>query len=75
MRQGALWPATSSPRTDGRHGGQKALLNFSRLFEVAGHQLPRLFHLGEARLLDADSGDIRHHGQQVQIVFGELAQQ
>ena len=70
-----MWPARSSPRTDGRDGGQKALLNFGRLFEVARHQLPRLFHFGEARLFDADGGDIRHHGQQVQIVFGEFAQQ
>ena len=58
-----------------RHGRQKALLDFGGLLEIARHQLPRLFHFGEARLLDPDGGDIRHHRQQVQIVFRELAQQ
>ena len=31
------------------------------------------FELGKARVLDPDRRDVRHHGEQVQVVFGELA--
>ena len=32
------------------------------------------FDLGEARVLDADGGDVGHHGEQAEIVLGEFAQ-
>ena len=68
-----MWPASSRPRIEGRDGGQKAALDFGRLIEIASHQLPRLLDLGEARLLDANGGDIGHDGEKVEIVAGELA--
>ena len=54
--------------------GQHAALNLGGLGEVALHDALGLFDFGEAGVLDADGGDVGHHGEQVEIVLGEFAQ-
>src|ERR1019366_7837434 len=61
-------------RNVGGRFGQHAPLNLRRLRELARHDALRLFHLRQARVLDADGRDVGHHGEQAQIVLGEFAQ-
>ena len=53
---------------------QHAALDIGRLRKIAFHDALGLFHLGQARVFDFDAGDVGHHREQAQIVFGELAQ-
>ena len=53
-------------------GGQQPALDFGRLRQVLGQQSLGRFHLSQTCVLDADGGNVRHHGQDVEIFFGEF---
>ena len=57
---------------DGSAGGQQTALDVGGLFQFVGQEALGLFDLGQAGVFDADGGDVGHHGEQVEIVLGEL---
>ena len=67
-------PATSRPGISGRGGWQHAALNLGGLRQVALNDAIVLFDLGQPHVLDTGGRHIGHHGEEAQIVLGELTQ-
>ncbi len=51
---------------------QQAALNLGCLLHVPCHHTLGLLDLSQTRVLQADRRDVGHHGEQVQVLWGEV---
>ena len=58
-----------------RHRGQEAALDVRGLLQIALHDAFLVLDFSQARMLNAHSGGVGHHREQVEIVFGKDAGQ
>ena len=63
------------PRYGRRLTRQQVALDFGGLLQLLGHDALDLLHFRQPLVLNADRGNVGHHGQQRQVFFGELAEQ